>query len=687
MVFQCKDCQIWFRTESKFDNHKNGSLGLRCSDNQDSFKTPSLTGLENDNLNDFEISDDEENCLEKKNLQSAQLADISDDSDDEKSMQTQDPNIQTPKRNNEDRTSTNDKDVETAAQDEENPELVGDSDNGNNRRVNINTNNEERSPRSPRRSETNNANDGKVSPAATKTNNFSADGKTIQDSNISSTDNTITLSDDESFSDEETEVESVLSSKGPQLVCVHLDTLTLRVPGERGREEPRISQVGCTTALTPGPAQTFFRPIKPCSLQFYLENYKMEGDLLKALHLTEEENGKFEFRAQFEIKRKEKNKIYCSTEEEATESMRNYLKQFNNIGIVLFGIDRETLSTFLRKVNWDQSLSIRGILTWSDVLTFSTKYLGNLYKNDLDLEDFYTEYCGTVAGYINTLDVSIFLERSIKKLFKDYTKKLSQNVSQVRFSWYEIFQEILQTADGEKTGEKEPTVGTAGAETQVRLEAEVYSSFRPAVATKIAMEKMETVQLSSGGDSDSDIDVVQEKIVKKYSGRKMILRQRLRSTLETIRKRRSELRQPPAKRPSLARHDGGPITITSDSESDSDLGQTKLQKVAENLSKRNSVLKVLPVSRPSRQQLRNRRGPFPTRSASFVPNCSICQIEFGDMTALNQHVYQFHLKCGPCNRQFSDLTVALTHKSLHQRDPVNTDLLLQEEDYDYIFGS
>ena len=85
MVLQCKDCQIWFRTQSKFDNHKNGSLGLRCSDNQDSFKTPGLTSLENDDLNDFEISDDEENGLEKKNLQSTQLADISDDSDEEKS--------------------------------------------------------------------------------------------------------------------------------------------------------------------------------------------------------------------------------------------------------------------------------------------------------------------------------------------------------------------------------------------------------------------------------------------------------------------------------------------------------------------------------------------------------------------------------------------------------------------------
>ena len=701
MVLQCKDCQIWFRTESKFENHKNGSLGLRCSDNQDSFKTKVPTAREKEDLNDFnisddeesglekrnlqptdfDISDDEESILEKKNFQPTELTDIYDESDEEKSMQSELTTENSHNRNNEDRTSTNDKDAETpttATQDDDNPEL-GESENEGNR-CTATSNPTINNDRSPERSQT--TNEGEVSRAQTESHNLSADGKTVEEPaiDISPIDNSITLSDDESLSEEETNVESVGSSAGPQLVCVHLDLLTVRVGGDpRSQDQSGISQVGCTTALTAGPARTLFRPIKPGGLQYYLENYKMEGDLLKALHVTQEEEGKFQFRAEFEIKRKEKNKIYCSTEEEATEDVRNYLKQFNNI--VLFGIDRETLETFLKKVNWDQSLSIRGILTWSDVLTFSTKYLGNLYRNDLDLEDFYTEYCGKVSGYINSLDVSVFLQKSIKKLFRDYTEKLGRTVSQVRFSWSEIFQEILQSPPLET----EPSQGPSLAQSQPRLEAEVYSSFRPAVATRIAMEKMETVQLSSGGDSDSDIDVIQEKIVKKYSRRKMILRQRLRSTFETIRRRRSELRPPAGK---MARLDpGGPITIPSDSDSDSEPAQTKLRKIAENLSKQNTALRVYPVrSPPSHQQLRKRTGRSDRRSTSFVPNCSICQIEFGDMTALNQHVYQFHLKCGPCNRQFSDLSLALTHKSLHQQeDPRNTDVLLQEEN-DYIFG-
>ena len=654
MVLQCKDCKIWFRTQSKFDNHKNGSLGLSCSGNRDSFKT----GPEND--------------------------DISVNTDEKKLMPTESQNLQTfenfHNRNYVDRaleknvceTPTN------AAQDDDNPELCGESENGNNSEtpisepaVNINTNNEARSPTGIKITSVE-----EVSSSETKRSNSSADGNTVQDCSISSTDNSIILSDDESFSDEESDhFPSAGISEDPRLVCVHLDTLSLRLAGERRREEPRISQLGCTTALTAGPSQTFFAPIKPAGLEHFLANYKMEGDLLKALHITQEENGQFEFRAQFEIKRKEKNKIYCSTEEEATENLRNYLKQFKNI--VLFGIDRETLTTFLKKVNWDQSLSVQGILTWSDVLSFSTKYLGDLYKNDLDLEDFYTEYCGKVAGYINTLDVSVFLQRSIKKLYHEYTRKLSQNVREVRFSWYEIFQDIVQSADL-GTGEKEPGAGTTDFLSQPSLEVEVYSSFRPAVATKIALEKMETVQLSSGSDSDSDIGVIQEKIVKKYSRRKMILRQRLRSTFETIRKRKSELRRPSAKMPRLVRD--GPIMITSDSGSDSELTQTKLEKVAENLSKRNCSLTVYP-----QLPRRNRRLGLGRRSASLVPNCSICNIEFGDMAALNQHVRQFHLKCGPCNRQFSELALALRHKSLHQEQLVNTDILLQEEN-DYIFG-
>ena len=69
-------------------------------------------------------------------------------------------------------------------------------------------------------------------------------------------------------------------------------------------------------------------------------------------------------------------------------------------------------------MNFEEDNPVKGFMTWSLVLRHSSKYLGEkTYDSNMDLEDFYSEYCGKVAGYINTLDVSTFLEKSIKKLF------------------------------------------------------------------------------------------------------------------------------------------------------------------------------------------------------------------------------------------------------------------------------
>merc|ERR1712142_1159226 len=128
------------------------------------------------------------------------------------------------------------------------------------------------------------------------------------------------------------------------LVSVHIETF-------RVSNEPAISlsQIGCTTTLTGGgEKETFFQPIKPFKLEDLLEKHKMEGDLLKALHMTDE-NGKFEFRAQFEIrKRKEKNKIYAITEGEAVKKLWDYLGEFKNV--VLATVDENTLEIILAKL-------------------------------------------------------------------------------------------------------------------------------------------------------------------------------------------------------------------------------------------------------------------------------------------------------------------------------------------------
>ena len=143
-------------------------------------------------------------------------------------------------------------------------------------------------------------------------------------------------------------------------------------------------------------------------------------------------------------------------------------------------------------------------------------------------------------------------------------------------------------------------------------------------------------------------------------------------------------RQPAKKRMRIASN--APITISSDSDSDIEDIEGDHHQLLWNLMKRNQDLSILPVRAPALER--------ESRSISLVPNCTICNIEFGNMVALQNHVRQLHLKCVPCNRQFSNLQLAQAHKMLHQhpsqlqqrgRWNVQTDFLLQE-DNDYIFG-
>ena len=62
------------------------------------------------------------------------------------------------------------------------------------------------------------------------------------------------------------------------------------------------------------------RAIKPHGLEKYIDTYKLGGDLLKALHMTKENDGTFQFRSQFEII-DEKRKILCVDEGKALEDM------------------------------------------------------------------------------------------------------------------------------------------------------------------------------------------------------------------------------------------------------------------------------------------------------------------------------------------------------------------------------
>ena len=134
-------------------------------------------------------------------------------------------------------------------------------------------------------------------------------------------------------SDDESAIETVKAvnektceqSEEANLVCIHIETF--RVSNEPGVE---ITQVGCTLTelkFVPGQAErNYFRPVKPAKLEHYLTNYKLEGDLLRALHMTEAEGGRFEYRTQFEARRSGAAALYCSGEREAMVDLFQYLQ-------------------------------------------------------------------------------------------------------------------------------------------------------------------------------------------------------------------------------------------------------------------------------------------------------------------------------------------------------------------------
>jgi len=341
------------------------------------------------------------------------------------------------------------------------------------------------------------------------------------------------------------------------LVCVHIETF--KVSNESSIS---LTQIGCTTALNVmGEKETFFQPIKPARLDHLLENFKMEGDLLKALHMTDE-NGKFEFRAQFEErKRKEKNKIFCTSEEEALGKLIQYLEKFQNV--ILFAVDEDTLKVILGKLaqfRRDKDIPVAGFTTWPKVLNKCTRFAGKtIHETASDLEDFYSQHCGEVSGYISALDVANFLRKSIKKLCANYAPRFERRFPGKNFSRNAFLDEVFEHIESIETD----THTVDKSEANKPLSVEVFSSFRPAVSTTIGIDHMATIDLSSGEESeDSDIDIVEE------ISKPKLYRKRSADHSDLLEKKRmypSDFPEHPvSKRPKIICAD--PILIDSDSE-------------------------------------------------------------------------------------------------------------------------
>ena len=96
-------------------------------------------------------------------------------------------------------------------------------------------------------------------------------------------------------------------------------------------------------------SEEFFQAINIPGLHHYLDEYKLGGDILKALHMSREDGGIFQFRSQFEIV-EENEKIFCVDEKRALKDFLYFLDRYPNS--ILIGVDENSISVLVRKLKY-----------------------------------------------------------------------------------------------------------------------------------------------------------------------------------------------------------------------------------------------------------------------------------------------------------------------------------------------
>ena len=188
------------------------------------------------------------------------------------------------------------------------------------------------------------------------------------------------------------------------IVSVHLELFRSRF----GKHcSTKLTQIGCVAS----DGDCFFRSIKPSGIEDYLNNYKLGGDLLQALHMTCED-GTFLFRTRFETTEKSDN--YACVEEDATLScLLEFLQKYPNCIIV--GVDEDTVAILkkrLRRVDREKVKSVVGFTYWRRVL----KYLDVDNYKSVDLEEYYYENLNQVElpSFTTAVQVAKVLRNSVK---------------------------------------------------------------------------------------------------------------------------------------------------------------------------------------------------------------------------------------------------------------------------------
>merc|ERR1719509_636816 len=277
------------------------------------------------------------------------------------------------------------------------------------------------------------------------------------------------------------------------LICLHVETFKIS-----NSPEISLTQVGVTTALNNSghTKEELLLPVRPAELSTTLASYRLEGDLLRALHMTEAAGGQLEFRAAFTTREEGEEPLLCLQEDAALARLAAFLARFEQV--VLLTIDSADAALVLAKLarapgGGAAVARVARVATWGSTLEACWRLLGPRYDRAQDLEDFYSAHCGEVSGYVSALHVANFLRKAVKRLCLHYFRTPAALGQPNKLVARNTFIRALSQAAGVVV--EEPGRVQAGP-----LAAEVASSFRPAVSSRIGMEAMDTVDLSSGSE-------------------------------------------------------------------------------------------------------------------------------------------------------------------------------------------
>ena len=294
-----------------------------------------------------------------------------------------------------------------------------------------------------------------------------------------------------------------------RIVTVHIKRVKL--------DQIYLSQIGCAVV---GSDQTFFKAIKPSGLETFLSDNQMDADVLKAMHMVEQDNGGFEFREKMELTEQQEKKEFCVTEEEAMRDFSLFLRGFTNV--TLMAIDEQTIKILLER---NKKIKVKHFTTFQDILG---EHMPE--KAGTELEDFFSEFCSAdqIKSYSTAADISYYLKKVFLKCtersFVDVaTKRVRQVLEKLEEGEIDM-EKVLAGKKSLKDGtldekmmillkddflqERSNFIRSIG-ENERKVETknvlfEMFDSFRPSVSTSISGRKMRSEIINSDSESEDD---------------------------------------------------------------------------------------------------------------------------------------------------------------------------------------